>query len=217
MIVQRLRQLRRIDCPNLHGSAGRNGCQLWIAWYVEARGRLCICCIDQRSLRQRQLSQRFPLWIPFQMGSWLFVAEWIECDFIAACVQLKQMRIKKTFERKLIDELNRQKKKWVILPAVMRKSSFLETCSAVTGPGFGGNDRINRLECMSNISARVSSHPIIARWLSIAIVMARTYARAHKSVNYFLWNVNTFSFHFHVAPIAHTTLSANISQHGKCP
>lgn len=60
------------------------------------------------------------------------------------------------------------------LPAVIRKSSLSMTNNAVTGPGFGGSERIRRPECMSNISARVSSHPMMARWLSMPIVMAFT-------------------------------------------
>lgn len=111
-----------------------------------------------------------------------------------------------------------------ISPAVMRKSSILETCKAVTGPGFGGNDRIKRPECISNISARVSSHPIIARWLSIAIVMARTYARTHnpnthKSINCLHKNV-IFAFmrvclHFVYMAIVHMHERIVRSQHEK--
>ncbi len=43
------------------------------------------------------------------------------------------------------------------IPAVIKKSSFSNTNSAVTGPGFGGSDLISLPECISNINARVSS------------------------------------------------------------
>lgn len=47
-------------------------------------------------------------------------------------------------------------------------------CTAVTAPGFGGKERINRPECMSNIRALVSSQPTIARWPSVAKHIPRT-------------------------------------------
>lgn len=49
------------------------------------------------------------------------------------------------------------------LPAVIKKSSFSMTNNAVTGPGFGGSERIRRPECISNIRARASSQPMMAR------------------------------------------------------
>lgn len=50
MIIKGLRQLRRIYLPNLYGSTGCDGRQLWIAWYVKARGRLCVGRSEQGPL-----------------------------------------------------------------------------------------------------------------------------------------------------------------------